>query len=79
MPIPHSQDCSQNLDSYSVEWTFPDGTKAYDAVSYIPKCYNDFATHVHGTRCAAQFFGNIHASTVHTYKEQTPTPCGSAR
>ncbi|MCX7888095.1 MAG: gfo/Idh/MocA family oxidoreductase, partial [Verrucomicrobiae bacterium] len=24
----HSPDCSQNLDSYSIEYTFPDGTKA---------------------------------------------------
>ena len=33
-------------------------------------CYNEFATFVHGTKCAAQFSGNIHAPTVHTYKDQ---------
>ena len=63
-------DCSQNLDSFSIEWTFPDGTKAYDVVRYIPKCHQEFATYVHGTKCAAQFSGNVHAGTVQTYKDQ---------
>ncbi len=65
-----STDCSQNLDSFSVEWTFPDGTKAYDVVRYIPKCHDEFATYIHGTKKAAQFSGNVHAGTVHTYKDQ---------
>ena len=65
-----NKDCSQNLDSFSIEWTFPDGTKAYDVVRYIPKCYEEFATFIHGTKKAAQFSGNIHAGTVHTYKDQ---------
>ena len=66
----NSTDCSQNLDSFSIEWTFADGTKAYDVVRYLPNCHNEFATYVHGTKCAAQFSGNIHAGTVHTYKDQ---------
>ncbi|MEA3207065.1 MAG: hypothetical protein QOE70_122 [Chthoniobacter sp.] len=68
--VANSVDCSQNLDSFSVEWTFADGTKAYDVVRYIPKCQNEFATYVHGTKCAAQFSGNIHAATVQIYKDQ---------
>ena len=70
----NSTDRSQNLDSFSVEWTFPDGTKAYDVVRYLSNCYEEFATYVHGTKCAAQFSGNIHAGTVHTYKDQRCTP-----
>ena len=66
----NSTDCSQNLDSFSIEWTFPDGTKAYDVVRYIPKCHREFATWVHGTQCAAQFSGNVHAGTVQVYKDQ---------
>lgn len=65
-----STDCSQNLDSFSAEWTFPDGTHAYDVVRYIPKCYNEFSTYVHGTKCAAQFSGNGHAGTVRIFKDQ---------
>ena len=66
----NSTDCSQNLDSFSAEWTFADGTKATDVVRYLPNCHNEFATYVHGTKCAAQFSGNIHAGTVRIYKDQ---------
>jgi predicted dehydrogenase len=72
--IANSTDHSQNLDSYSVEWTFPDGTKAYDVVRYVSKCHTEFDTFVHGTKCAAQFSGDIHAGTVHTYKDQRCAP-----
>jgi predicted dehydrogenase len=66
----NSTDPSQNLDSYSVEWTFPDGAKGYDVVRYLPKCHNDFVTYVHGTKCAAQFSGRVHAGTVRIFKDQ---------
>jgi len=68
--VANSTDLSQNLDSFSVEWTFGDGTKAYDVVRYIPKCHNEFATYIHGTKRAAQFSGNVHAATVQIYKDQ---------
>jgi predicted dehydrogenase len=71
--IANSTDCSQNLDSFSVEWTFGDGAKAYDVVRYIPKCYNEFATYIQGTKKAAQFSGNIHAATVQIFKDQRTT------
>ncbi len=63
-------DPSQNLDSYSVEWTFPDGAKGYDVVRYVPRCHTDFVTYVHGTKCAAQFSGKVHAGTVRIFKDQ---------
>ena len=63
----------QNLDSYAIEYTFADGTKAAVVARYIPRCYNNFATYVHGAKCAAQFSGNVHAPTVHTYKDQRMT------
>ena len=37
---------------------------------YIPKTQDDFSTYVHGTKCVAQFSGNIHAPTVRLYKDQ---------
>lgn len=67
---PDSQDCAQNFDTYSIEYTFADGTKALVTGRYIAKCHNDFATFVHGTKCAAQFSGDIHAPTVQMYKDQ---------
>jgi predicted dehydrogenase len=66
----HSKDCSQNLDAFNVEWTFPNGSKAYHTVRYVPRCQDEFATFVHGTKRAAQFSGNVHAGTVQTYKDQ---------
>ncbi|MHB8902968.1 MAG: Gfo/Idh/MocA family protein [Thermoguttaceae bacterium] len=72
--IAGSPDSSENFDSYSIEYTFADGTKAMVVGRYIPGCYNDFATFVHGTKRAAQFSGNIHAPTVHTYKNQVVDP-----
>ena len=65
-----STDCSQNLDSYSIEYTFADGTKALVTGRYIPDCHNDFATFVHGTKCAGQFSGNVHRPTCRIYKDQ---------
>ena len=66
----HSADCSQNLDSISIEWTFADGTKATDVARWLPNCHDEFATYIHGTKCAAQFSGNVHAGTVQIYKDQ---------
>ncbi|MDZ7615656.1 MAG: gfo/Idh/MocA family oxidoreductase [Patescibacteria group bacterium] len=66
----NSPDCSENHDSYSIEYTFADGAKALVVGRYIANCFNDFSTYLHGTKCAAQFSGDIHAPTVRTYKDQ---------
>ncbi len=71
---PNSTDCSQNLDSLTIEWTFADGTKALDIVRWLPKCHEEFATFIHGTKRAAQFSGPHHIGTVHTYKDQRCSP-----
>ncbi len=67
---PGSDDCSQNVHTYAIEYTFPDGTKALVNSRNQADCKNEFATWVHGTRCAGQFSGNVHAPTVHLYKDQ---------
>lgn len=67
---PNSRDCSQNLDSFTIEWTFPNGSKALDIVRWLPNCHTEFATYIHGTKCAAQFSGPSHIGTVHLYKDQ---------
>jgi predicted dehydrogenase len=68
--VPGSQDCGQNIDAYSIEYTFADGTKAFCGFRRINKTREEFATFIHGTKCAAQFSGNIHAPTVHLFKDQ---------
>jgi predicted dehydrogenase len=67
---PSSTDTSQNLDSYSIEYTFADGTKATVGVRYLRNCYDEFATYVHGTKRAAQFSGHTHTGTVRIFKDQ---------
>ncbi len=68
--VPGSTDHGQNIDVYSIEYTFADGTKAFCGFRRINKTRSDFATYIHGTKCAAQFSGNIHAATVHRFKDQ---------
>ncbi|UCG49751.1 MAG: twin-arginine translocation signal domain-containing protein [Phycisphaerales bacterium] len=68
--VPHSKDLGQNIDVYSIEYTFADGTKAFCGFRRIARTRSEFATFVHGTKCAAQFSGRTHAPTVHMFKDQ---------
>jgi predicted dehydrogenase len=67
---PHSTDLGQNLDLYSMEYTYPDGTKAFCGFRRASKTRSEFATFIHGTKCAAQFSGRTHRATVHMFKDQ---------
>jgi len=67
---PHSEDHGQNVDVYSMEFTFADGTKAFGGFRRMSKTRSEFATFIHGTKCAAQFSGRTHAATVHMFKDQ---------
>lgn len=40
----------QNFDSYSVEYTFADGTKLFLEGRNMPGCHNEFASYAHGTK-----------------------------
>ena len=68
--VPRSEDHGQNIDVYSMEYTFADGTKAMCGFRRIKNCRNEFATFIHGTKCAAQFSGQTHRATVHMFKDQ---------
>ncbi|MGM0490804.1 MAG: Gfo/Idh/MocA family protein [Planctomycetota bacterium] len=69
--IANSPNHGQGFDSISIEWTFPDGTKATDGVRWLGgHCHNEFATFAHGTRRAAQFSGNVHKGTTRIHKDQ---------
>jgi predicted dehydrogenase len=65
-----STDASQNFDSYAVEFTFADGSKANVTGRYIPNCHNEFATYLHGTKCAAKFSGDVHRPECFIYENQ---------
>ncbi len=64
-----SVDRGQNIDIYSMELTFPGGKKAFCGFRRAKGGHSEFATFVHGSQRAAQFSGNIHAATVHMYKD----------
>jgi predicted dehydrogenase len=69
----NNTDHGQGLDSFSIEWTFADGTKATDVVRWLGgHCHSEFATYVHGTRCAAQFntYGEGRGEPTRLFKDQ---------
>ncbi|MEN6451330.1 MAG: gfo/Idh/MocA family oxidoreductase [Thermoguttaceae bacterium] len=40
----------QNFDNYSVEYTFPDGTKLFFIGRVMSNCYDQYASYAHGTK-----------------------------
>jgi predicted dehydrogenase len=72
--VPCSEDCGQNIDVYSMEYVFRDGTRAFCGFRRMRQAQTEFATFIHGTKCAAQFSGRIHAATVHLYQDQRIQP-----
>lgn len=51
----------QNLDTYSVEYTFPDGTKLFFEGRNMAGCRQEFATYAHGTKGLAVVSSASHA------------------
>ena len=59
----------QNLDIYSVEYTYPDGTKLFYQGRQMPGCKNEFASYAHGTRGSAVISTSAHTpGKVRTFK-----------
>jgi hypothetical protein len=59
----------QNLDTYGVEYTYPDGTKLFYDGRQMPACYNEFASYAHGTKGAAVISTSAHTpGKVRTFK-----------
>ena len=65
-----SDDHGQNIDIYSMEYTFPNGKKAFCGFRRALEGYREFATFVHCNKKAGQFSGNVHKATVHMFKDQ---------
>ncbi len=64
----------QNLDTYGVEYTYPDGTKLFYDGRQMPNCYNEFASFAHGTKGAAVISTSAHTpGKVRTYKGHNMT------
>ncbi len=49
-PMQDADPIDQNFDNYSVEYTYPDGTKLFYFGRNIAGCHSEFASYVHGTK-----------------------------
>jgi predicted dehydrogenase len=66
----------QNFDNYSVEYTYPDGTKLFFYGRCIVGCHTEFTSHAHGAKGSAIVTsGPGHApGKVRTFKGHNATP-----
>ena len=63
----------QNLDNYTVEYTFPDETKLYFHGRNMSGCHQEFSSHAHGTKGYALISGpGGHRSQARIHKGQGP-------
>jgi len=59
----------QNLDNYSVEYTYPDGTRLFFYGRNMKGCHSSFSSYAHGTKGAAVISTSVHTpGKVRTYK-----------
>ncbi|MCX5638142.1 MAG: Gfo/Idh/MocA family oxidoreductase, partial [Planctomycetota bacterium] len=62
-------DVDQNFDNYSVEYTYPDGTKLFYYGRNITGCQGGFSSYAHGTKGSAVITTSSHTpGKVRTYK-----------
>lgn len=66
----------QNFDVYSVEYTYPDGTKLFFDGRNMSGCHEEFASYAHGTKgaaiisTAAHYPGRVRTFRSHTLSEK---------
>ena len=64
----------QNFDSYTVEYTFPDGAKLMLEGRCMPGCHQEFASYAHGAKGSAVISQSGHSpARCRTYKGQNFT------
>jgi predicted dehydrogenase len=62
----------QNLDTYSVEYVYPDGTRLFFFGRNMQGCHDEFASYAHGTKGAAIISTNSHTpGRVRIFKSQS--------
>ncbi|MBN1125554.1 MAG: Gfo/Idh/MocA family oxidoreductase [Sedimentisphaerales bacterium] len=64
----------QNFDNYSIEYTYPDGTKLFYYGRNMTGCYSSFSSYAHGTKGSAVISTSGHSpGRVRTYKGHNMT------
>jgi predicted dehydrogenase len=61
------------LDHYTVEFTFPDGTKLFSFSRHMDGCWETYADYAHGTKGSAVLMNNLAAPDSRLYKSQSMT------
>jgi predicted dehydrogenase len=62
------------LDHYTVEFTFPDGTKLFSFSRHMNGCWETYADYAHGTKGSAVLMTNLATPNTRLYKSQNMTP-----
>ena len=62
------------LDHYTVEFTFPDGTKLFSFSRHMNGCWETYADYAHGTKGSAVLMTNLSTPNTRIYKSQNQTP-----
>jgi predicted dehydrogenase len=61
LPGQKADNVDQNFDSYSVEYTFADGSKLLFDGRCMPNCNQEFASYAHGSKNSAVISSNSHS------------------
>jgi predicted dehydrogenase len=61
------------LDHYTVEFTFPDGTKLFSFSRHMNGCWDTYADYAHGTKGSAVLMTNLATPDTRLYKSQNMT------
>ncbi len=61
------------FDHYTVEYTFPDGTKLYAFARHMPNCWQEYADFAHGTKGSAVLMTSLGAANTRIYDGQQMT------
>jgi myo-inositol 2-dehydrogenase / D-chiro-inositol 1-dehydrogenase len=67
-------DPDQMLDQYSVEYTFPDGTKLFAQGRHVAGCWDIFSDFAQGAKGSAVLMENLGAAKSRIYKSHSQTP-----
>jgi predicted dehydrogenase len=67
-------DADQMLDQYSVEYTFPDGTKLFAQGRHVAGCWDIFSDFADGAKGCAVLMENLGAAKSRIYKGHSQTP-----
>jgi predicted dehydrogenase len=75
LPGQTADNVDQNFDSYSVEYTFADGSKLLFDGRCTPNCHQEFASYAHGSKNSAVISSNSHSpARCKIYKGQLLDP-----